>query len=105
MIDSKTYGEIAATVRDVMHTLDVDADDAPRVYALARVAVGKYASTLDAWAVAALIVPDCTKLPPMDPEWTPAWPEHVSANDTLTIREAITIHYPEGIVTVPDPRG
>jgi len=92
MIDSKTFGEIAATVRDVMHTLDVDADDAPRVYALARVVVGKRAATWAAWSVAALIVPDCTKLPSMDPEWTPAWPEHVSANDTLTIREAIAKH-------------
>jgi len=92
MDTNKTFGEIAATVRDVMHTLDVDANDAPRVYALARVAVGKYASTVSAWAVAALIVPDCTKLPPMDPGWTPAWPQHVSTDDTLAIRETIAKH-------------
>jgi len=92
MIENKTYGEIAATVRDVMRALDVAADDAPRVYALARVAVGKHASTISAWCVAALVVPDCTKLPPMDREWTPAWPQHVPVEDVVTIREVIAMH-------------
>lgn len=92
MIENKTYGQIAATVRDVMHTLNVSPDDAPRVSVLAQVAVGKHASMLDAWAVAALIVPDCTKLGAVDREWAPAWPEHVSVKDTVSIRRMLAKH-------------
>jgi len=88
-MNNETYGQIADKVRKVMDYLDVDADDVPRVSALAHVAVGKRASMLDAWAVAALIVPDCTNLGTVDQEWTPAWCEHVSEGDVQAIRKAL----------------
>jgi hypothetical protein len=57
-----TYGEYADRVRNAMAAMGLDADNTDAVRALVRMALPARASDLDAWAVAAIIVPDCTKL-------------------------------------------
>jgi len=81
-----TYGATASRVREAMRILGIPTADALKVYELARVAVNSGASTTDVWAVAALIVDDCTKLPALDAGWTPAWPDRVTDAQTEGVR-------------------
>ena len=57
-----TYGEYAERVRDAMKLLGVVAWDIADVRSLVRIALPGHATPMDHWAVAALIVPDCTVL-------------------------------------------
>lgn len=58
----RTYGQIAACVREAMRALGVEASRTDDVKALVDMALRPSGSALDAWCVAALIVPDCRVL-------------------------------------------
>jgi hypothetical protein len=58
---NQTYGQQASDLRVIMRALGIGPHQAVRVWHLACAQAG--GECLSAWAVSALIVPDCTKLP------------------------------------------